>query len=307
MFQLLFRNHIEFWRLSVEKGVVELLERRIPTFAKSQRRVADYIIKEPVQSAFYTIEELARVSNVSTATVVRLAQSMGYENYRNFQKDLQQYVQAKASPLEKIMLADIKTDTLAGENREEHSSLEETSSVVIENIQKTISGLSEETVGTIVDRLLAARHIYVTGQRGTEHFAVYLAYHLDRMLAKVDFLPSESTRLPEIFQRVNEQDLFLVSTVYRYSAAATKVAQIAKLRGATTIAISDSYDSPLAPYSDYQMVTYCKTNDFHNSGAAMICLADVLIDACYHKAKGDVRKLLQDTEAYILDLKMKVE
>lgn len=286
-------------------GIIERLEQKMASFGKSQRKVANYIILEPIKSAFHTIDKLAHASGVSTATVVRLAQSLGYDNYSTFQKELQQYVQAKSSPLEKITLVDMEGpigDVPAGQK---HSVFREVTDVTMDNLQKTLNGLSEETISGVAEKIIAARHVYVVGQRGTEHLAVYLAYHLDRMFTKIDFLPSESAKMPEILPRIEHTDLFIISTVYRYSAQATLVAQLAKKRGATIVTITDSYNSPLSPYSDYQLIIYCKSRDFHNSGTAMIYLADILIDTCYLKAKDEVRKKLKDAEPFVLALKIK--
>lgn len=285
------------------KGIIAQMEQKLPSFVRAQRKVADFIIRNPIESAFYTIDKLAHASDVSTATVVRLAQSMGYSSFSAFQKELQKNVQERSTPLEKMTLLDLEESK--NSSLPDGSPFEEITTVVLENLKKTLNGLSREMVDTIADQIIRARHVYVTGQRGTKPLAVYLSYHLDRMFTKVDFLSSDNSRLPEAMQRVGADDLLIISTVYRYSAGATLVAKLAKEKGAVVVGISDSYDSPLVPYADYQLITYCKTRDFHNSGVAMLFLADILINACYNKEKDTVRQNLNNAEPYLAQLRMK--
>lgn len=289
------------------KEIIGRLEQEMPAFGKAQRKVADFIIREPVQSAFYTIDKIAHASNVSTATVVRLAQAMGYSNFSVFQKDLQEYIRTKSAPLEKLAIVDLETDLNGDPAEADKEPFLEFTSIIFENLRKTMGGLTPAVMEKVADQIIGARHVYVSGERGTKPFALYLSYHLDRMFTKADYLSGSSSMLPEAIQRIGEGDLMILGTFYRYSAATTKLAELGRKKGAVIVAVSDSYDSPLSPYADYQLIVHCRTKDFHNSGVAMVYLADLLIDLCNKKAKAEVRQRLKSAEPYLAELKMKIQ
>ena len=55
------------------------------SFTSAQRKVADYILKNPTEVPFMTTDQLAVVIGVSVATVMRLAYALGYTGYSHFQ------------------------------------------------------------------------------------------------------------------------------------------------------------------------------------------------------------------------------
>ena len=55
---------------------------------KLQKKVADYIRANFGELAFITLDQVARQADVSTATVIRFAQAMGYSGYADMQRDI---------------------------------------------------------------------------------------------------------------------------------------------------------------------------------------------------------------------------
>lgn len=280
------------------------LERELPSFGKVQRKVADYIIREPMEAAFSTINQLANTCQVSTATVIRVATSLGYPKFSDFQRDLREYLRTRSAPPERFALHNVMLAEQAPPSGELFQSI---SSVILNNIQKTIQGLSLETAGQIVDKIISADHIYVCGSRGSRCFADYLALHLNRMFFKADIVSSDDHMMPERLHQVTEKNLFLVGAMSRYTAFTVEAARAFKQRGATVVAIIDSYDSPIAPYVDHQIIIHRDSFDYHNSTIAMIYIADVLIGMCCAKAETEIQKNLEEMEPLIKQFSITVE
>ena len=64
----------------------ELLSQRRPLLTPAQTRTAEYIMTHHEQTVFLTASALARKAGVSEATVVRLAQSLGFDGYPDMQR-----------------------------------------------------------------------------------------------------------------------------------------------------------------------------------------------------------------------------
>jgi len=281
----------------LEENILTRLEKEITGFTKSQRQVAHYILCEPMQVAFSTIDKIAHATNVSTTTVLRLTVAMGYAGFTDFQHDLQQHLRTASAPLDKLAINSAEY-TMAGDDDD----IAVLTGLLIENIRETYNHISKETVHKAAEAIIGARHVYVCGSRSSQVFASYLAFNLDRMFAKADLIDPHPNRLSEIMPRIGKGDVVIVCTLSRYIRSALKVAEYAKRNQATVITVSDSYDSPIAENADCQMIVFCKTNDFHNSFLSPLYLADILIDICSKQAKDEVARNLKRSEGYINDM-----
>ena len=58
----------------------------------SFRKLADFILQEPLDAAFMTATEMAQRMDVDAATVVRFAQTLGYSGFRQLIKEVQRIV-----------------------------------------------------------------------------------------------------------------------------------------------------------------------------------------------------------------------
>ena len=68
------------------------IETHMDKLTKLQRKVADYVLSDPIQAAFMTVDQLAHAVDVSTATIVRFSLELGYSGYTEFQGELQEYL-----------------------------------------------------------------------------------------------------------------------------------------------------------------------------------------------------------------------
>lgn len=117
---------------------IEKLQHKIGELTETQRRVADYIIKHPLDVAFLTVDQLAGVVKTSTTTIMRLTFNLGYSGYSEFQKGLQENLRNQAAPQTRFEanIKGMEEDDLWGRYAEKQ----------INNIQNTIEMISHETL-----------------------------------------------------------------------------------------------------------------------------------------------------------------
>ena len=82
----------------MDTTVLQRLEQKMEDLTSAQRKVADYILKNPTDVAFLTIEQLSGFIGVSVASVMRLAYTLGYTGFAQFQKDLQEILRNRVAP-----------------------------------------------------------------------------------------------------------------------------------------------------------------------------------------------------------------
>jgi DNA-binding MurR/RpiR family transcriptional regulator len=277
--------------------ILEKIEKNMPSMTFSQKRVADYILKNPMQAAFSTVEEIAQVVKVSTTTVVRLALTLKYSGYAELQKKLQEYLRILSTPSAKLEI-----NFNSSENR--NNIINDIALQQLENINKVYANLSDDLILEAVKKLSNARNIYVFGQRSCYGPCHYLAYNINRTLANCNFIYNCNADYIETLHRMGEKDVLIVITMPRYIKTVIKFAQIAHKRGVYIIAISDGYASPLTPISDIMFSTDGGSQDFHNAMASAMFIAEVIIGVLVAKNRNRAKRNLTDTEKISREMDM---
>ena len=71
-----------------EKSILVNIRRNYDMLSKHQKVVADFILGDINLATKYSITEIAKECNVSTTTVIRFLNKVGYKSYTNFKRDL---------------------------------------------------------------------------------------------------------------------------------------------------------------------------------------------------------------------------
>ena len=171
----------------VGKTTLQDLEEKMKALTPSQRKVADHILKYPMEAAFLTIEQMARQTSVSVATIIRLAYSLGYDGYTQFQKALQALLRDQISPPNRLE-ANLKK---IGKNK----LLIDCAELQIKNIRKTVEFLSEENIDQAFSLIFASRKIYVIGIRSSLAVANYLNEGLNRLGIDCEMVVPDTGRI----------------------------------------------------------------------------------------------------------------
>lgn len=279
----------------MEKDIMNRLEDEIANFTKLQRKVSDYILRNPMQAAFSTVDQLAHEIGVSTTTVVRLAVTLGYSGYTDFQRELQEYMKTKASPSNKLEL-NVSDDAV---RTDLDQTVNEITRMQIGNIEKTYSMLTNEQLEKAAQFITDAKHIYICGSRSCYSVAYHLNYNLERMFGKSDLIVPNMSEVTEKLRRVDKEDVLISMSMSRYNRSVVDITRLLKEKGCSSIIITDGYNSPLAPYADVLLLTHCESVDFHNSMVASSYLSELLVGICTVKNPQLVKKNLKELEKYL--------
>ena len=84
--------------------LIKLIQQNFARLSKGQKLIAEYIMDNYDKAAFMTAAKLGQIVSVSESTVVRFANTLGYEGYRDLQKDLQELVKNKLTTVQRISL-----------------------------------------------------------------------------------------------------------------------------------------------------------------------------------------------------------
>lgn len=278
----------------METTVLQMLEEKMEVLTSAQRKVADYILKNPTEVAFLTTEQLAGLIGVSVATVMRLAYALKYTGYAQFQKDLQEMLRSRVSPPSRLE-ANVKK---LGKNK----LLVKCAEVQINNIKKTVEFLSDEAIESTFELIFAAKKIYVLGIRTSSSAANYLNEGLNRVGVDCEWLIPDTGRLQSVLARITPDDLVIAISLPRYGKRTVEAVRAAKSRGAKIVLITDGYHSPLSLLADVFLPCSFESLSFHHSGIGAIFVADFLVTGVAIKHSNKTKRHLEEIEKVAIAL-----
>ncbi len=163
--------------------IAELLRANFNDFKPAERKIATHLLSSYPMAGMVSITELSSNSKVSTPTVMRTLNRIGFTSFIRFQKVLKQELsEVLSDPVE-------KHGQWARDTPKEHI-LNQVADSVMTNLRHTMNHLSHESFNGVVDLLSdQKRQIHLAGGRITHAFADYMSTHLEVIRKNVNRLP----------------------------------------------------------------------------------------------------------------------
>jgi DNA-binding MurR/RpiR family transcriptional regulator len=268
-------------------NVYQLIASKMPQMSKSQAKIAKYILENPNLVPFFTVGKLAEKTGVSEATIVRFANFLGYSGYPELQQYMQHSVQKQLTTLDRLQMS--------------HHIYEQEKGVYdifqddIHNIKSTMEQLDLNAFKQAVDSILKANRIYIVANRSAMSLGIFLHYYLQIILNNVHILKSMETEVEKIYD-LNEKDVVIGISFARYTNSTIKMLSYGKMKGATTIAITDNLLSPLVPNADIVLTASSQMPTFIDSFVAPLSLINALITFIGKEKINDIQTKLETLE-----------
>ena len=258
----------------MNRDILTVIQENMSTFSKGQKRIANYILESYDKAAFMTASRLGKTVSVSESTVVRFAAELGYDGYPSMQRSLQKMI--------RIGDQDLLSSVLQSD---------------IEKIRLTLEEVDRQSFDRAVDAIVSARKIYIMGVRSSASLATFLSFYFNLIFDNViSVAANTASEVFETMLRVGAEDVVIGVSFPRYSSRTVQAMNFARDRGATTIAITDSEASPLAPISNYTLKARSDMASFVDSLVAPLSLVNALLVAVSRKKNDDLAHTFQTLE-----------
>jgi DNA-binding MurR/RpiR family transcriptional regulator len=236
----------------------------------AQKRAAKYIMDHYEESIFLTASKLAQKAGVSEATIVRLAQVLGFDGYPKLQQMLRTRLQDRLTTVTRLK------ETVK-HTRTDGDILSRIMQEDIRNLSETLRDIPLETFHQAVADMKNARRIYVVGLRGAHAPALVLALYL-RFLGKqaTPVIPGYGD-VWNTLHGMSAEDLVIGISLPRYTKLTIEILEFAKETGSRVGAITDSLISPLARNADWVLPVHSRLDSFIESFTAAMSLVNALL------------------------------
>lgn len=218
---------------------------------------------------------------VSESTVVRFASDLGFSGYPEFQRSLREAARNKLTAVQRIEQSRLKPEDVFSKVLKND----------IEHIRQTLEETDEQNFNAAVESIINARHIYILGVRSSAALASFMGYYFQLMRPDVVTLRQGSrSELFEQLMRLGEGDLLIGISFPRYSRQTVQALAYGRRKGAGTLAITDSLDSPIAENAGNVLLARSDMVSFVDSLVAPMSLINALIAAVSLKNHEEVEK-----------------
>ena len=271
--------------------IFENIAKKRDQMSKTQRKIADYIISNQSHVPFLNITTLAKASGTSESSIVRFCTFLGYQGFPEFKNALQNSIRHKLSIRERLQLSE------TAYNNNNHSFLTEVFNNDINSIQTTLNNLDMDYFEEILRILLKAPKIIIVAYRSVFSIGYFLEYYLQMILGNTVMLSNVSQITEdEILADLDSDTVVLGITFHRYTKKTIGIMEYAYNRGCTTIAITDTLQSPVIPFSKYNLLAETRLPSMTETFAGPFSIVNAIIIYLVRERRTELNRRLEHLE-----------
>ncbi len=272
---------------------VPALVERFPSLPPRLQAAARVVADEPAQVAVRSMREMARRAGVAPATMLRLAQALGFRDYASFRAV---FIGAIAVPPASYGR---KAAALQAQARAPRpglrAALEEAQAAAVH------SGAAnpDAALHAFADALIAAHAVRFLGMRASHAIAFHFAYVHGLLRDNGRLLEERGGVLRDDVERLGPRDALVVVTLAPYTRSAHEIATVAHARGVPVLAVTDSIVAPIAPLARHVLVCRAGGPSFFNTMVGPLALVEAVLASVAARGGADVVARLRHTDAML--------
>lgn len=268
----------------------QIVRGKPPELTPTQRKVLDYILKQPEHAVFLTATDLAHNLNVSDTSIVRLAQALGYAGYPHLKRRLREYVQPKITTVDRLgetvrrveSMGDVLGDVLSKD---------------LNNLKITLEETSSETFTNFVEELDAAQRIFIIALRSTHCLGMFMTSALRFLGREVILLVPGIGEMWDQLRDLGPEDVLVGFAFPRYTKVTVEIMDYARDQEARVLAVTDGELSPLNRSAHYSLTVPYGIESYIESFTAALSLVNALVTALAFKSGNENIQTLREMES----------
>ena len=272
------------------KSIAERLQEKTDQLTRAERQLAQTIMQNYPASGLGTITTLANTAEVSTPTVARLVQKIGFSGFPDFQAHLHKELNEKISgPI-------AKREGWANNAPNEHI-INRFTDAVIDNIRHSLADIDTELFDEACKKLSDLdRRIFVVGGRITRTLADYFFLHMQVIRNNVTHISSSSNAWPHYLIDVSEGVIVVIFDIRRYENSTLKLAEMVREKGAEIILFTEQWNSPISNYASHSFSSRIAVPSAWDSNVTCMLLAEIVIAEVQEHHWETTKERMQDLE-----------
>lgn len=260
----------------MEDDALKIVRSALPRLSAREADVAAHVLADPQIVLDSTVAELSHAAGTSTATVARFCQSVGFAGYREFRVAIAATVSRSQAELVRFELDD--SEIAPDDGIEEVIAKVRFQDVLA--IEQTLGDVDREAVKKVIDALVAARRIEITGFGASGLTAADLNEKLRRIGYPSGYNADVHFALPSS-ANLGPGDALVAFSHSGRTSDTIGVLSAAAEAGAVTVAVTNAPDSSLATLADITIVTRARESKFRSGAMASRSAQHAVVDVIF--------------------------
>lgn len=274
-----FRRFFTTWKLflchdgSVPTSATTTIHQRLSGLTPTEQRIARYVLDAPRRVVESTITQLATASDSSVASVARLSRSLGFSGYPEFRRALAADLHRNDSERERFQVAEGDVDR----RDDALTTVRKIAFTEASAIERTARQIDIDELERCAAVMRTARRIDIYGAAS----AGLAALDLEQKLHRAGLVAQARTDLHLALTGAALLGKDDVAIAISHSGRTLEIVQAARTAadaGATTIAITNNPDSPLARTCSRALFTAVTESTFRSGAMASRIAQLALLD-----------------------------
>lgn len=224
----------------LSREVLDVIREKYNEIFSAEKKVADFVLQNPQKTVDSNVSELAKLSGVSDATIVRMCHHIGYLGYYQF----------------RITLArDIGKKQYEGsEVSKSHGAVERLFQSYADNMIAIGRRIPEEAIWNCVNMLKSCNTAHIIAIGNTSSLSQYMGFRLGRLGIRSSFGTSAEYFMNHI-NLANPDDIVIAISKSGTSKPIIFGLELAKQKGLKSFAITAHLQSPVSKLSDFILLS----------------------------------------------------
>ena len=255
----------------MEGSVINQICASMDSFFDTEKKIGDYIVRNPKKVVDMTVGELAKECGVSEASVSRFCKRIELKGFHHLKISLaRELVDAKDDG---EISGHISVDDMEG-------SLRGILSNKMEELRQTVAMIDSEELKKILDVINNADTVLMAAVGNTIPVAMDGAYKLNQIGIRAMSTPIWETELGYSYN-LTDKDVVVAISNSGESTGVIQILESAKSRGAVAISITNNARSSVAELSTYHITTATREKLFLDGYCFSRVSATMVIEIIY--------------------------
>jgi DNA-binding MurR/RpiR family transcriptional regulator len=255
--------------------LIRLIHDSYAGMSNGYQKIALYLTQNPNEVAVHSVNAISKRCGVHASSLVRFAQALGYNGFKDLQKPFQRRLTTAAPGFEARVKA-LESELGSRTDRSELGFMRDLVVRDIASLKDMLTQIKAEELAKTVSLLEKADVVYLIGQLRSAPVVELLRYTLTMLGKRCILLDAGGGLATHMARVIRKSDVLFAVSFRFYANEVVNVVEEAASRGVPIIAISDSTLSPLAKNAKVLFAVPEHEYTFSRSLAAPMCLAQAL-------------------------------
>lgn len=264
-------------------NIYKLIQEVYSNLSENQLIVADYIMNNTEKVMFMNVQEIAKQTNVSVASIVRFSQRIGFDGFTHLRNNLAEDFQNQIANNSIFPLIENLDD----------DTLKSVANLEIKNINETVNQVDRKAFNKAANLINKSELIYCAGLGVSNILADLMSYQLNLIGVQSTVFRKGPLTFLEQAINIKKNNVLVLFSFLPHHKETIELAQYAASKSIKVISYTNSYASPITNFSEVVIPVKTENMLFTNSVSSITMLINALATEVAIKNKSRAEKTLE--------------